>query len=283
MPTDLDRIQGSWHVTALESDGAAVPRPAFDRAHLAVKGKAFTSKGMGAVYTGTIELKSSTKPKSLDLIFASGPQKGTRNLGIYTLERDRWVICLATRGTKRPGKFATKPETGLALETLERGAPPKQAKLKAEPAPKTAPAKPAKGVAARAAKEPAAKAPAAPSTPPSPIEGEWMMISGVFDGKPLAENMVAWCKRITRGDVTTVMAGPQTMLKARFTLNASAHPGAIDYMNLDGTHKGKPQAGIYDLSYGILRICVSAPGQPRPDVFVSKPGDGRSFTTWRLG
>ena len=44
-----------------------------------------------------------------------------RNRGIYTLDGDTWTICLATRGDARPRSFATRPDTGYALETLERG------------------------------------------------------------------------------------------------------------------------------------------------------------------
>jgi uncharacterized protein (TIGR03067 family) len=91
-----------------------------------------------------------------------------------------------------------------------------------------------------------------------------------------------WCQRITRGDVTTVLAGPQVMLKARFTLDASRTPKAIDYVNLEGPQARKPQAGIFELTGATLRICMSAPGKPRPGEFASKAGDGRSFTSWRL-
>jgi uncharacterized protein (TIGR03067 family) len=66
-----------------------------------------------------------------------------------------------------------------------------------------------------------------------------------------------WCQRITRGDVTTVLAGPQVMLKARFTLDASRTPKAIDYVNLEGPQARKPQAGIFELKGDSLRICMS--------------------------
>ena len=39
---------------------------------------------------------------------------------------------------------------------------------------------------------------------------------------------------------------------------------------------------ILDLSGDTLRICMAAPGKPRPTDFFSKAGDGRSYTTWRL-
>src|SRR5262249_52465462 len=161
-------------------------------------------------------------------------EKGNRNLGIYKLDNDVWTICLATRGEKRPRKFATDAGSGIALEILERGRP---SKAKAKPR---------------------SKASAVPDTPtdstPTEIEGEWAMVSAVFNGAPMEDNMVQWCKRVTTGNVTTVLAGPQTMLKASFTLHA---PNVIDYVNLAGAAKGKPQEGIYQLSGGTLKICMS--------------------------
>jgi len=38
-----------------------------------------------------------------------------------------------------------------------------------------------------------------------------------MDGKPMEESMAKWVKRITSGNQTTVMAGPQMMLKVEFT------------------------------------------------------------------
>ena len=108
------------------------------------------------------------------------------------------------------------------------------------------------------------------------------MVSAVFNGVPMDPAMVKWCKRITRGNVTKVVAGPQVFLNARFSLDLTKSPHAIDYFNIDGAHKGKSQTGIFELSGDTLRICVSAPGQPRPSNFSSKSVDGRSFTTWRL-
>ena len=108
------------------------------------------------------------------------------------------------------------------------------------------------------------------------------MVAAVFNGAVMAETMVKWCRRITRGHTTSVVAGPQVMLKAAFTLDESRVPQEIDYVNLEGANARKRQAGIVEMNEGILRICMSAPGKPRPREFASKPGDGRSYTTWRL-
>ena len=101
------------------------------------------------------------------------------------------------------------------------------------------------------------------------------------DGVGLDKKRVTWCKRITRGHVTTVVAGPQVFLKASFTLDPSKKPNAIDYVNLEGASAGTSQAGIFELSGKALTICMSAPGRPRPADFSSTSGDGRSYTTWR--
>ena len=93
--------------------------------------------------------------------------------------------------------------------------------------------------------------------------------------------MVAWVKRTTRGDITKVVAGGQTKLHARFSLDATQGSNAIDYLdNYSGANKGKAQQGIYERNGDSLRICVAPPGKPRPREFESARGDGRSFTVW---
>lgn len=256
--TDLDKLQGTWRVTSLEVDGQAMAPSALGDARIVITRNRFVSLGMGGTYEGTVEIDATRSPRTFDLVFTAGHAIGTRNLGIYKLERDRWTICLATRGTTRPKEFATRAGTGLALETLRRE--------------RTRPTRPR---------------PPEPDSPrragaATPLEGEWTMVSAVFSGKPMDASMVAWCRRITQGDVTTVVAGPQTMVKARFTIDASQSPSAIDYVNLSGANKGKSQAGIFELKGPTLRICMAEPGKPRPAEFASNPGDGRSLTTWRL-
>ena len=278
--SDLKKLQGTWHITNLETDGKLMPPEAFQGSQIIVHDNKFTSIVIGSRYEGIMEIDESKKPKAFDLVFTAGPQKDTRNLGIYKLVGDSWTICLAMQGGKRPRKFATEAGTGFALETLERNPGSKlsnrdigfqnypitqlpnypfQNRTPHTPEEETIPAN---GVA-------------------TPIEGEWTMISGIFNGKPLDPGMVKFCKRITRGNTTIVLAGPQTMLKARFTLGTS-QSDAIDYVNLHGNNKGKSQQGIFELKGNELKICIASPGKSRPTNFSSKPGDGRNYTVWRL-
>ena len=130
MPDDLEKLQGTWHVTALELDGQTMTANAFDGALIVIDKRQFTSIGMGFTYEGIVELNERRKPKTLDMLFTAGHATGVRNLGIYKLNGGKWTLCLATRGTERPKKFATMPDTGLALETLERGAGPRSTRGK---------------------------------------------------------------------------------------------------------------------------------------------------------
>jgi uncharacterized protein (TIGR03067 family) len=262
MPTDLEALQGAWTVASLEMDGEAMPEGALGEARIEIEGGRFTSLGMGAEYAGTILLDASAKPRRIDMVFDSGPEAGNTNRGIYELKGKTWRLCLATRGDMRPKAFATEPGSGFALETLQRAGAvkvkPKKASAKSEPE-------------------------AAPAAGASEIEGEWRMLSGVMNGAAMDESTMQWVRRVNAGDVSTVLAGPQTMLKVRFTLDHSQSPGWIDYVNLYGPNKGKEQQGIFALKKGVLTICVAQPGASRPREFHSAKGDGQTLTVWKRG
>ncbi len=258
MPTDLDLLQGVWVVAALEADGASLPRETLSGARVEIKGGRFSGTGMGAVYEGTLRLNSKPRPRQIDMRFDKGPEAGNLNRGIYEIKRGAWRLCLATRGDARPTEFATSAGSGHALETLKR----------------------ASGKAAPRRAMAAAAAVGEVSTAPSSLEGEWRMVSGVMNGVAMDESSVQWVRRINHGNLSTVMAGPQTMLKVEFSCDDRQSPRAIDYLNLAGANKGKRQQGIYALEGDLLKVCVAPPGAARPAGFASTKGDGRTFTVW---
>lgn len=269
---DLDKLEGTWAVTSLVSDGKRMPAEMLSGARIVVKGDRFTSEGMGTEYAGRLETHQKKTPKAFDLIFTAGPEKGERHPGIYKLSGDRWTICLATRGSKRPKTFVSSPGSGIVLETLVRGESVQtkaKGAVKAKPAPAPTP-------------QDLPVLPDMPSTgPATALDGEWEMVAAVLNGGTLGKSMMQWCKRITRGGVTAVIAGPRIMIKARFTLDYSIYPHGIEYEAFEGEYAGKKQSGIFELKGDALKICVAAPGKPRPDDFSSMSGDRRSYTAWR--
>ena len=251
MAADLELLQGKWFVTALEVDGQPMDGAVSD-ACIEVKGDRFTSKGMGTEYAGTLTLRTSGKSRQIDMKFDAGPEAGNVNRGIYELKDGSWKLCLATRGDARPKGFVTKADSGHALEILQRTRP------------KT-PKKPIKTAVA---------------TGSTIFEGEWRLVSGCMNGVEMDDSLVQWVKRVTQGNVTTVLAGPQTMLKVEFSFDGSPSSGIIDYLNLYGSNKGKKQLGIYHFEGGLLKFCVAAPGAARPGDFQSVKGDQRTLTSW---
>lgn len=261
MAGDWEKLQGTWHLSSSEVDGVALEPGLIADARIVVTGDRFEALGMGAPYEGTFVIDDTTKPKALDMVITGGHAAGTRHAGVYKLANGAWTMCLGAAGSRRPTRFACGPGGGFAVQTFHRQ----------RRAPNAAPVAPS----ARAA----TKSAAVRNT--GPLEGEWSMVSGVFNGAAMAADMVKWCTRVTQGDVTTVLAGPNVMLEATFTLDLSSTPWSIDYVNLRGADKGKAQHGIAELLADTLRVCMSPPGRPRPDAFESRKGDQRSFTTWR--
>jgi len=253
---DLDKLQGTWNVAALEVDGQAMAAP--PGACIVIEGARFQSLGMGAVYAGTIELNARKRPRQFDLLFTEGPEQGNRSLGIYGLSGDEWKICLTVTGKTRPEKFSTAPGGGHALEILRRG-PAAQAREVPE--------------------QPAAAAAPTPSTANDPapeIEGEWRMTACHADGDPVPDAVVRTGRRVARNGETTSWFGKQLLLHARYTVDRSVDPHAIDYTLNDG----RRQFGIWQLEGATLHICFAAPGKPRPADFTVRRGQGHTFTSW---
>jgi uncharacterized protein (TIGR03067 family) len=251
MPTDLERLQGTWSITALEIDGQQMPSTG---SRIVINGERFTTIAMGAEYGGSIELDTAAKPKRFDLIFTEGPHRDDRSLGIYELDGDTWKICLGLTGKTRPRKFATTAGSGHALETLKRG-----------PSDEETPEEPAGAAVDRI----------------DDLSGEWQMVSCIRDGYTLERILVNSGRRVGKGDQTTTMFGKQVFMKARYALDSSAAPKCIDYFITAGDGKGQTQLGIYEMDGELLRICYTAPGQPRPTDFTAANGDGKTVTAWK--
>lgn len=243
---DLKKLQGSWTVVELEVEGAKMP---FGGSKIVIDGDQFTTVGMGSSYSGAMEIQPSKQPKTFDVLFAAGPHKGKRSLGIYELDGDTWRICMGFAGVKtRPEKFATAPKSGYALETLKRD---------------------------RVAKAAAEEGPGAPTE----LDGEWAMVSGVMNGNAMPESTIKTGRRISNGNQLTVLFGKQVFLNARIQLDPAQSPKHVDYVLAAG---GPAQLGIYQLDGKTLTVCMAAAGDPRPGDFSAARNSARSLTVWKL-
>jgi uncharacterized protein (TIGR03067 family) len=249
MKPELAGLQGTWEIVALEVDGTAVPEAGFSGSRIVVKGNTFATVSMGATYGGTLAVDAAKAPKTLDLSFKSGPEKGNTSLAIFELDGDTWKLCLTVTANKRPTAFATRPGSGLALETLRRQTgPTPQERLHEEL---------------------------------GRLKGEWTLVSGMKDGQKLPADFVKAGKRLVKGNETTVFFGREVFLKAAFTLDPSASPKSIDYIVTAGQNQGEAQLGIYALEGDTVTYYLAPPGRPRPTEFTTRPGAGGTTTVWK--
>lgn len=120
MEAEIKKLQGTWRFSTLEVEANEVPEEMFSDSRMVIEGASFVMTSKEATYSGTFTVDVSKRPKTIDLFFTGGPEKGNTSLGIYELEEGTWRICLGFAGRDRPTAFVTTPGSGHALETLVR-------------------------------------------------------------------------------------------------------------------------------------------------------------------
>lgn len=108
------------------------------------------------------------------------------------------------------------------------------------------------------------------------MQGNWKRVAAVHDGKPLVG--AALDSKVTiEGNKYSVTGGAEAGSSGTIELNESASPKSID-LTMEG---GGTSAGIYEVRAGNrYRLCIAAPGAPRPEKFASRPGSGQRLEEW---
>src|SRR5260370_23015281 len=96
------------------------PEEALKHTRLKIEGEKFTVSDENVSQGGTFKVDATKKPKTIDVTFTDGPEKGKTSLGIYELDGDTYKICVDPEGKSRPTEFAIKPDSGHILEVLKR-------------------------------------------------------------------------------------------------------------------------------------------------------------------
>ncbi|MFT3882622.1 MAG: sigma-70 family RNA polymerase sigma factor [Gemmatales bacterium] len=247
LKAELDKLRGTWDVATLEVDGGKLPEAAYFGANIIVEGDTFKMTSTGAVYQGTFKIDVGKSPKTIDLHFAEGPEKGKTNLGIYEVNGDQWRICLCMKDNgERPKEFKSSSGSQCAVETLKRRG---KNDIK---------------------------------TDQTFLAGEWTMVSGERDGQTLPDDIVEGMKRVAADGETTVTLSGQRFMRAKYTIDPTQKPKTINYVLTDGPNLGKTQLGIYEIiDDNLVRFCFAAPGTERPKDFTTKAGSNRTLSVWR--
>ena len=114
---ELAKFEGTWKYVCVESEKMKVSEDALKGLRLKIRGDKFTVAGENAdaAFSGTFKVDPSKKPKTIDVTFSDGPEKGKTTLGIYELEGDTYKACVDPNGKTRPSEFAIKPGSGYVL------------------------------------------------------------------------------------------------------------------------------------------------------------------------
>jgi len=270
----LRALEGEWRFTGLEIDGAAVPRGTLSQSRILIDGDRFRSDSPEATYDGTFTIDAEASPRRIDIDFVEGPEAGAQSLGLYELQGDALTFCLGLVGSSRPSSFATSPGSGHALSKLRRASADRPANVTGgTPQP---PQPPSKGELAD---------PAVFDVPMTPLlrrlEGDWIPVELVMDGKPMPKEWLSFGSRTASGNEMRVVFGGQTMVHAKVRIDESTTPLAVDYLALSGRQAGQVSLGILEWIGDEPRFLMAPPGEPRPVSFDSPAAEKGTLSRWR--
>jgi uncharacterized protein (TIGR03067 family) len=111
---DQEKLQGKWKVESFEYNGMPV-EALKDAVREFTLDKYSLTPTSGEVFSGTVKLDSSKKPKEIDLELNDRTLKG-----IYEIDGEVLKISYRLEGDQRPTEFASKPDSGVVLVVHKR-------------------------------------------------------------------------------------------------------------------------------------------------------------------
>jgi len=131
-----------------------------------------------------------------------------------------------------------------------------------------------------AADEPAKDA--APGGDLAKLQGTWLTVSLVNDGKTLVgENVPPKPGPITKvayeGNKWMVKVEDKTVASGIIKIDSTRMPKELDVLDESGTKNGKTKLAIYELDGDTFRYCIAQAGKPRPTEFEGNAGSGHSL------
>ena len=118
---ELDSLQGAWQCVSFEEKGTSLPEEQIKTLKLTFKGYKASHAGKdGKTDQATIKIDPSKKPKAIDLMLLTGPDKGKTVQGIYTIDGDTLTICGAQAGRERPTEFKGGKDVNLMVFKRDR-------------------------------------------------------------------------------------------------------------------------------------------------------------------
>ena len=123
---DLDRLQGTWVLVAMELDGEEFP--AEDRKDWSAEyagNRLILRAGQTVRRRGIVSLDPTRNPRAMNTwdVTKDGPFGDQTLPGIYEINGDTLKVCFARPSDERPREFTTKEGTGFLLCVYKRKNP----------------------------------------------------------------------------------------------------------------------------------------------------------------
>lgn len=113
------------------------------------------------------------------------------------------------------------------------------------------------------------------------IQGKWVVVSFVFDGKSRSKDDYKDLHLEIKGDKYLITQSGETASRT-LKLDPAKKPKAMDITYDDGPNKGNANHAIYVLEGDCLTICRhQQPERERPKEFASESGSERAIIKWK--
>ena len=245
---ELAKFQGTWQLVAAEKDGERTPEERTRPIRVTITGNTHTVRFGDQVVAHDVSfaIDPAKRPRQVTDTINTGESKGKQILGIYRLEGDTLVSCVAPIGSPdRPTTFAAGAGSGHTLRVFRRVREIGDAK--------------------KAAIEAELKR----------FEGSWRFVSMEYAGKLVPEESLRGERLILKEDRFTQKTGGASIAGV-FSVDPSVKPKTIDITITGGPAVGVLIQGIYELEGDVYKVCSGLPGKPRPTSFASSAGNGLS-------
>jgi uncharacterized protein (TIGR03067 family) len=122
--SDLDRLQGTWTMVSMETEGHEVgPENIADKSAVYKGNRLTLLAGDEVRRRGIVTLNPERTPKAINTWDQDGPFADHTVPGIYEIEGDTLKVCFAQPGEERPKKFTSKEGTGFIYCVYKRKKP----------------------------------------------------------------------------------------------------------------------------------------------------------------
>jgi uncharacterized protein (TIGR03067 family) len=119
-PRDAKDIQGTWVPVKAEIGGEPMKSEFLTNTVMKLDNGKYVVTVAGSPDKGDYTIDAGSKPKTIDINGAEGPNAGKKITGIYELKGNTLKICYGLSGSARPTEFKSPPGTRYFLVTYER-------------------------------------------------------------------------------------------------------------------------------------------------------------------